>query len=418
MSSKPPLSRFIHFLRNGLEQSARLDASKRSWPLIVALLRTRALFEPKGKLADALDALWEIACSLDSDEKLENGIRELVKRCEEGDEVATFTKDLLEPEFEGTGPTSSSREKMDLPKTLPFQSTTPNDDDSDELKLVKVLYTPLDALAHYRCEPGLSRLLTTLVEVADGDQRVPTREELGKLLEAAEKECPSLRMPVSKLDLGSTGEAFAFSFCALFGQQILDPDGLPPLSDEEVEEPDWKELEEELYAGCIDAIEDWAAQGKGPVAAFLLFADPPSSYVQICFDTPENFEEQRQEHREELLASRKAALEKPNTWRHARKLFSKSAYQLHSTGYFSDVEFGLVDFGEGLAEFSRSKACPVAADEDGDGYVEAQIRMLLCRTLDRLVEREAFDKIRWDRGTQVGYEVHEEDPVVLHVLSQ
>ena len=405
-----PEQKLAHLERWVKETATAAEAgagAMNTWQWIVLLFRIEGLLDPGGALRQELDALYVHACSIDEKGNLEKGLRALPGRPR-----AELLADLASVPTRPRKPLA--------PTTLQQRNDATTREGS--IAAAVALYTPLDVLAHHEVPLALAELLELPLRALDPaffGGPAPQADAVTAAIDAASLAFPSLRMSAARMDFSSPLQ-FAVSFNTDLQLQTLDPKGQPAPKPTEgaraAAEPDWRALEAQVLACAKDTLWAWVKKRKGPLRAFLLYSDPPGSYVQVALETATHYRTQRKKLDAAAAKGRRAALGRTDAWLKAKSLLSASAERLYVSGYFSAQEAGLTDFGEQLSEFADSPACPPSPDARGDDYVTAQVRLMLARVVETLVEEKAFDPVRGEGPLAVGIELQDEAPVVLHVL--
>lgn len=182
--------------------------------------------------------------------------------------------------------------------------------------------------------------------------------------------------------------------------------------------PDWEEIEETLFAKAEAAILQFASEHPDEICSFFAFAwMPVEGDFSICFDTWGNAIRAAKEHEQFILASRNTTLGQDWSWESAH--YFSTADQI--VDYAPDVDiFAYSPYVDiwfaGWAEFSESDQYPQSQRGKGD-YLDGNTRIVLWKVLQRLVENDAFARLRLSSPFRVGYQFHEEELVVIRILN-
>ena len=172
---------------------------------------------------------------------------------------------------------------------------------------------------------------------------------------------------------------------------------------------------EDAIVACGERAAPAFASRHGAAAALVLDTDPPAGYVLFSFETATDLVASLVGHSREEATRRAKALAGKQAWKQVAAYAGSILGAAVNPGDFQHMDFDRVDFGETMARFDRSDACPEAR-YGAEGYVRARFRLALTRAVDRLVASRALDVVVGEAPLLVGYTFHEEPTVVLQVL--
>lgn len=104
-------------------------------------------------------------------------------------------------------------------------------------------------------------------------------------------------------------------------------------------------------------------------------------------------------------------------WRHARSMLQIPRLTDYSPdiGYFTYPMYAQIDFQE-LTELSESNAYPPRNNDVEDDYINGNVRIVLWRVVEQLIAHNIFVHLHLATPFHVGYELHEDELVVLRIL--
>jgi hypothetical protein len=188
---------------------------------------------------------------------------------------------------------------------------------------------------------------------------------------------------------------------------------------EKVKPPDFEDVESELVKESVSAIEEFVRRHPGEVvSAFAFDADPGAGYFGVCFDTRENCLSRARDDEKNDLERRALWWQKPDVWKRAMSVaWSTSIVDYNAyVGHFQYHLFHEVQFD--WRAFLDSPDYDRLNRGGEDGWVEAQLRKVLSRVFDRLVDANVFAKLTLASPFRLGYGYPgEPDLVVCRILN-
>jgi hypothetical protein len=185
-----------------------------------------------------------------------------------------------------------------------------------------------------------------------------------------------------------------------------------------VKSPDLEEVESELFKESVSAVEEFLRHHPDAVvSAFAFDADPGAGYFGISFDIRENSVARARDDEKNDLERRAAWWRKPDVWKRAMSVaWSTSLVDYNAyVGHFQYHLFHEVQFD--WRAFLDSPDYERLNHGGEDGWIEAHLRMVLSRVIDRLLEAKVFDKLRTASPFRIGYGYPgEPDLVVCRIL--
>jgi hypothetical protein len=181
---------------------------------------------------------------------------------------------------------------------------------------------------------------------------------------------------------------------------------------------DWQTLEEQLFERSREAILRFAREYPEARCSFFAYdANPIYGEFIICFETAENSLQQAQENEQEAIKSRNQMLSRPEAWRGAAYLSTNPPVKAYTpdVGLFAHPMYDQIRVRE-LDELSASDAYPKGLPQEDD-YIEGNARIVLWKVIERLIASNAFSPLTLASPFQVGYQVHDDELVVLRILN-
>lgn len=145
-------------------------------------------------------------------------------------------------------------------------------------------------------------------------------------------------------------------------------------------------------------------------------ADPLYGYVMIAFDTIENSLRSCREQERWAVERRQRMLADGESWRNASYFLTAppiSTIQSNS-GDFEHPQFAEILFPE-WQRVAESNEMPEGMEGD-DHWLAGNVRILLWRAGERLVDTGTFDVLNQAPPCVLGYGLHDEEEGVLRVL--
>lgn len=178
----------------------------------------------------------------------------------------------------------------------------------------------------------------------------------------------------------------------------------------------WLVIEDRLVALSDEAIARFGTEHPEEVCSFFAY-DVDLPFFLVSFDTPANAVHVAQRTEQEAIERRAKMLAPPTAWQGAEQ-FSLQPPVLdysYSTGYFAYHAFGNVKIDE-LEDLEFAEEYP-PREEWADDYAEGNTRIVLWRVIERLIERNAFRRLRLASPCRLGYQMHDHALTVLRILN-
>ena len=183
--------------------------------------------------------------------------------------------------------------------------------------------------------------------------------------------------------------------------------------------PDFEEVESELLKESVSAVEEFArAHRAEAVCAFAFDADPGAGYFGVSFDTRENSLQRARDDERNDLERRALFWKKPDVWKRAMSVaWSTSLVDYNAfVGHFQYHLFHEIQFD--WRAFLDSPEYDRKNHGGEDGWIEAQLRPVLSRVIDRLVDANVFSRLNLASPFRLGYGYPgEPDLVVCRILN-
>lgn len=181
---------------------------------------------------------------------------------------------------------------------------------------------------------------------------------------------------------------------------------------------DWQHIEHHLFEESKRIISAFAREYPEIVCSFFAFdADPCYGYFHVCFDSYENSVQAAKQNEQEAIDRRKNMLQGTTAWKHAKYFSSDPRVTDYSpdVGYFAHHMYQEVSFQE-MEDLGRSDDYP-QREEHEDDYLEGNTRIVLWKVIERLIADHAFDQLHLTSPFRVGYQLHDQELVVLRILN-
>jgi hypothetical protein len=185
-----------------------------------------------------------------------------------------------------------------------------------------------------------------------------------------------------------------------------------------IQPPDWQKAEETLFEAGTATLEQFGKEHPGTICSFFAYYVYPSKgAIDVCIDTPENALHEAM--REELftLGRRQKLLKFPTSWQLASFYTEIPAIVDYApnANLFQYASQARVTFEE-WAAFCQSKAYP-ETEKPQDDYLEGNIRIVIWKVCERLIQDKVFLHLDLASPFRVGYQFHERPLIVLRVLN-
>ena len=429
--SEPPLmlqpARRVAVLKQWIaateRAAAKEDAAAATWLWIVLAFQIDALLGPTGLLHVELERLIE---GSDDARVYRGGFQRIATRRD-------LEKDLA---------FAYARHEAGEPlRATTLQQGNDTSDARGARARAIALYTPAETLARAAMGPGLAELLSLPFRVV-APEAFPSQEAslaparggeldgkavraaLAAAIELASAEWPSLRMTADAIEV-ATVDDFVRSFNEALQRQVLDAKApkaraakakRATKAAKPAAEPDWHAIERSIVARGAAAVRAYAKE-HGAAGALVLDTDPPAGYVLFSFTSAADLLATASAHLRQEAEQRAKPLAAKAAWTDAAQLAAPRLADAISPGNFEDMDYDRVDFGDAIERFAASAACP-ESPPGVEPYATARFRIALCRALDRLVADGALAPVVGDAPLFVGYTLHEEPTVVLHVIAR
>ena len=182
--------------------------------------------------------------------------------------------------------------------------------------------------------------------------------------------------------------------------------------------PNWEKVEQTLFKKSKQAILRFAREHPEEECCYFAFdTDPKYGYILLCFDTRENSLRQAKEAERWAIDRRKEGLRHDWAWTWA-------GHQLQyppllpfgaDSGGFKYIGYAEVDF-PGWVAFAGSRNYP-QGEEHHDDYLEGNMRIVMWKVAERLIEDGVFGRLRLSSPFFVGYGIHDQEQSILRILN-
>jgi hypothetical protein len=185
-----------------------------------------------------------------------------------------------------------------------------------------------------------------------------------------------------------------------------------------MQESDWDVFLERLVKTTRESIDSFASEHPSEEVCYFAYdSEPCYGYVLTSFNTTRASLEHARKQHDYHSRYRHQLLEKP-VW------FDSAYYQakVHSvlpfcnnTGDFAYQSYRNIAFPE-WQQLAESPEYVEQDDTDKD-YLTNRVARLFCRATDRLIDEQAFARLRLASPTLLGFGFHDHDQYVLRILN-
>lgn len=181
--------------------------------------------------------------------------------------------------------------------------------------------------------------------------------------------------------------------------------------------PDWHAVEERLFEESKTAILQFATEHPDEIFSFFAYyTEPYYGNFLLFLETYANALKAAQENEQQAIARRKSMLRTEGMWISAKSFTTHPSVTYHapSVGNLTSTYFANIQF-DGWEEFAESEEYP-KGQEWNDDYLEGNVRIVIWKVVERLIEEDIFEELRLASPFFIGYEVHDEEMVILRIL--
>jgi hypothetical protein len=187
---------------------------------------------------------------------------------------------------------------------------------------------------------------------------------------------------------------------------------------EEASMVNWKKVEDKLFKWSKATIKKFTRDHPGETVCFVAFdTDPRYGYVSLAFDTLENSLQSARELEKFAIKNRARNLTKDGSWSWAKYQLSTPVLSVFNTnsGDFLYQEYDVIEFPE-WQKLAESGKYP-KGEEHEDDYLEGNVRILIWKVSERLIETDSFASLKLAAPFMVGYGIHDQEVVILRILN-
>ncbi|HEX8035401.1 MAG TPA: hypothetical protein VF510_16210 [Ktedonobacterales bacterium] len=181
---------------------------------------------------------------------------------------------------------------------------------------------------------------------------------------------------------------------------------------------DWHDVEERLFQWCLDGIARFAESHPEVVCSFLAISyNTDAGVFQLSLDTPDNALREAQVNERDAIEQRRKVLASEWSWRSARYFLLNPRvvdYTLHAGAFAYHVEPALAV--ETLWQLQSREDYPQSREHE-DEYAQGNVRVVIWRLVERLVEADAFAQLSLAAAFRVGCQTDDDELVVLRILT-
>lgn len=181
---------------------------------------------------------------------------------------------------------------------------------------------------------------------------------------------------------------------------------------------DWREIEEALFETGKSAILKFSKEHKGELCSFLAYAwTVVDGDFSICFDTQSNARRIARENEQEVITQRKLMLGGAQSWKNAHYFLTNPLIVDYASGVdlFAYPIYEQVWIDNWNA-FAANEALPKSQNGQ-DTYLEGNVRLIIWKVLERLIEANLFDSLALSFPFRLGYQFHGQEITVLRILN-
>lgn len=181
---------------------------------------------------------------------------------------------------------------------------------------------------------------------------------------------------------------------------------------------DWHDVEARLFSWCLDGIMRYTADHPDAASSFLAISyNTDAGFFQLSLDTPDNALWEAQLNERDAIEQRRKMLAHEEGWRIARNNTVNPRvvdYTPHAGAFAHHVGSGLeVDV---LRQLQGREPYPESREFEDD-YAQGNVRVVIWRVVERLVEAGAFAQLSVAAPFRVGYQIDDDELVVLRILT-
>jgi hypothetical protein len=182
--------------------------------------------------------------------------------------------------------------------------------------------------------------------------------------------------------------------------------------------PNWQEIEEALFGMGKMAIARFAQEHSNEFCSFFAYAwTIVDGDFSICLDILSNALQAARESEQAAIEQRMQMLRGTQSWRNAHYFLTNLSIIDYASGVdlFTYPRYEHVQV-DGWNAFATNEALPKSQSRE-DTYLEGNVRLVIWRVLEGLLEERLFDSLLLASPFRVGYQFHDQKLVVLRILN-
>jgi hypothetical protein len=187
---------------------------------------------------------------------------------------------------------------------------------------------------------------------------------------------------------------------------------------QETQLPDWNEVEELLFETSKEAIKEFNQEHPDEVCSFFAYdVDVPYDTFRISFETITNSLRVAKEEAFETIELRKKSLNKHQIWRTAYRYLDQKSVTAYSpdVGYFLYHNYKIAKL-DNWDIYYDNDSLPQNKQYEDD-YLGGNIKIVLWKVIENLVESGDFELLNLASPFFVGYQFHSDALVTLRILN-
>jgi len=182
--------------------------------------------------------------------------------------------------------------------------------------------------------------------------------------------------------------------------------------------PDWKAVEEQLVETGLSALRRFTVEHADEICSFFAYAvDPYAAGYEVCLDIYTNGIRAAMQHERRTFGRRHEGAKRPQGWKQAHHWLDipRIVDYTPSAGSFAFAGYASGEIEQWEAYLTEDEKHPHKEDENS--YLEGNWRIAIWRAIEQLIKMQAFDGLRLSSPFRLGYELHDEELVVLRILN-
>jgi hypothetical protein len=183
--------------------------------------------------------------------------------------------------------------------------------------------------------------------------------------------------------------------------------------------PNWKKVEETLYEESYSIITDFSKKHPEKLCSFFAYGiGEQNGNFWLNFDTYENSITEAKKREVTKVEMRNQYLKGKDAWKQASSFLERAWLTPYnsSVSNFAFNPYNLVHFDGWDIYQDEEEQLPQADDYD-DPYLVGNIRLVVSRVIDKLIQNDVFARIKMTQPFCIGYQFQEGLLVILRIIN-